>query len=193
VVVVVLVVTVVANQKSGSDAPSPTVAYPTSGRPTYEPTYETTVQPSYQPTTPSTSRPVAVPPTASAAVQDPEQQLRQLVNSDRPAVAAQLADRWVPQLSSKRPGVVDNGVTWDNAMALQEHLRLRQQYGARLLWSGDWSTFSAPNFWVTVADVTFANSAGALMWCHSKGFDRDHCIAKVVSMTHAVAGSTAYN
>ncbi|MDT5224772.1 MAG: serine/threonine kinase PknH, partial [Mycobacterium sp.] len=102
-------------------------------------------------------------------------------------------DRWVPQLSSKRPGVVDNGVTWDNAMALQEHLRLRQQYGARLLLSGNWSTFSESNFWVTVADVTFANSAGALMWCRSKGFDRDHCIAKIVSTTHPVAGSTAYN
>ncbi|MDT5136048.1 MAG: serine/threonine kinase PknH [Mycobacterium sp.] len=193
VVVVVLVVGVVANQKSGSDTPSPAVAYPTSGRPTYEPTYPTTAQPSYQTTAPTTTRPVALPTTASAAVQDPEQQLRQIASGDRSIVTAQLADRWVPQLSSKRPGVVDNGVTWDNAMALQEHLRLRQQYGARLLWSGNWSTFSESNFWVTVADVTFANSAGALMWCRSKGFDRDHCIAKIVSTTHPVAGSTAYN
>ncbi|OSC41896.1 hypothetical protein B8W66_07330 [Mycobacterium decipiens] len=76
---------------------------------------------------------------------------------------------------------------------LQEHLQLRQRYGARLLWSGDWSTFSAPKFWVTVADITFPNSTGALAWCRNQGIDRDHCIAKIISTTRPVAGSTAYN
>jgi serine/threonine kinase PknH len=53
-------------------------------------------------------------------------------------VNAELADRRVPQLSSKRPGVVDNGVVWDDAMTLQEYLQLRQRYlDVRLLWSGD--------------------------------------------------------
>ena len=109
-------------------------------------------------------------------------------------MAAKLADHWVPQLSSKRPGVVDNGVVWDNAMTLQEHLDLRRQYpDVRLLWSGDWSTFSAPNFWVTVVGITFSDSAGPLAWCRSQGFDRDHCIAKIISTTHPVEGSTAYN
>jgi serine/threonine-protein kinase len=120
--------------------------------------------------------------------------LRQIANGDRSFVYTQLADRWVPQLSSKRPGVVDNGVVWDNTMTLQEHLQLRQRYpNARLLWSGDWSTFSAPDFWVTVAGITFADSAGALAWCRTQGFDRDHCAAKIISTTHPVAGSTAYN
>jgi serine/threonine kinase PknH len=109
-------------------------------------------------------------------------------------VNAELADRWVPQLSSKRPGVVDNGVVWDDAMTLQEYLQLRQRYlDVRLLWSGDWSTFSAPDFWVSVAGVTFADSPGALAWCRTQGFDRDHCVAKIISTTHPVAGSTAYN
>lgn len=93
---------------------------------------------------------------------DPVAQLRQIAADDSQFVAVNLADRWVPQLSSKRPGVVDNGVVWDNAMTLQEHLRLRNQYpGVRLLWSGDWSTFSAPDFWVTVAGMTFPTSAGS--------------------------------
>jgi len=115
------------------------------------------------------------------------------VNLDRSVVATEAADKWVPQLSSKRPGVRDNGVVWDNAMALQEHLQFRKLYNAKLLWSGDWSTFSESNFWVTIAGITFADARGALMWCSSKGFDRDHCIAKIVSTTHPVAGSTAYN
>jgi hypothetical protein len=124
---------------------------------------------------------------------DAEQQLRQIANGDRPFVSVRLADRWVPQLSSKRPGVHDQGIVWDNATTLREHLQLRERYHARLLWSGEWSTFSASNFWVTVAGITFPTSAGALAWCTSQGFDRDHCFAKIVSTTHPVEGSTAYN
>lgn len=143
---------------------------------------------------PSTTQSVRAPTTMTPAPQDPVQQLRQIASGDRSFVSTQLADRWVPQLSSKRPGVVDNGVVWDNSMTLQEHIQLRQRYpDVRLLWSGDWSTFSAPDFWVTVAGIRFTDSGGALAWCRAQGFDRDHCVAKIVSTTHPVAGSTAYN
>lgn len=131
--------------------------------------------------------------TTTTVSQDPEQQLRQFASADRAFVASQLANRWVPQLSSKRPGVVDNGVVWDNQMTLDEFLGFKQRYGAKLLWSGDWSTFSAPDYWVTVVPITYNDSAGALAWCRSQGYDRDHCIAKIVSTTHPVDGSTAYN
>ncbi len=120
-------------------------------------------------------------------------QLRQIADADRPYVSAGLADVWIPQLSSKRPGTVDDGVVWDNARTLQEFLGLRQRFGAKLLWSGDWSTFSAPNYWVTVAPVTFSSPQGALDWCTAQGFDSWHCLGKLVSTTHPVAGSTATN
>ncbi len=107
--------------------------------------------------------------------------------------ARAVDDLRVPQLSSKRPGVVDEGVVWNNALTLEEHLRLRQRYGAKLLWSGDWSTFDAPNFWVTIAPISFPDASGALAWCTYQGFDRDHCYAKLISKTHAVSGSTAFN
>ncbi|OKH83580.1 hypothetical protein EB75_08350 [Mycobacterium sp. ST-F2] len=120
--------------------------------------------------------------------------LRALANSDKPFVTSQLADRWVPQLSSKRPGLVAEGMTWNNAATLREHLKLRLDYPeVRLLWSGDWSTFSAPNFWITIAGVTFGDADGALSWCRSHNLDRDHCYAKLVSTTHPVEGSTAFN
>ncbi len=181
VVVVGVVIGIVAKQNSDSGSASPAVAY-APGSTTSE------AQPSLA------TRPVNVPNTGTSAPQDPEQQLRQIASGDRSTVNAQLADRWVPQLSSKRPGVVDNGVVWDNAMTLQEHQQLRQRYpNVRLLWSGDWSTFSGPDFWVTVAGIAFTNSAGALAWCKAQGFDRDHCAAKIVSTTHPVDGSTAYN
>ncbi|UXA19113.1 PQQ-like beta-propeller repeat protein [Mycobacterium sp. SMC-4] len=120
--------------------------------------------------------------------------LRALANADRPFVTRQLADRWVPQLSSKRPGLVADGIVWNNAETLREHLDLRLRYPeVRLLWSGDWPVFSAPDFWVTIAGVTFADPGGALAWCRDHGFDRDHCYAKLVSTTHPVEGSTAFN
>lgn len=120
--------------------------------------------------------------------------LRALANSDRPFVGGRLADRWVPQLSSKRPGLVADGKVWNNAETLREHLDLRLRYPeVRLLWSGDWSTFSAPDFWITIAGVTFTDSTGALSWCRSHGLDRDHCYAKLVSTTHPIDGSTAFN
>jgi serine/threonine protein kinase len=170
--------------------PSETAA-PTAANPTYSAPDITSWE-----APPSSS--AAAPSTETSASADPDsaslQRLQQLASSDRPFVTAQLADKWVPQLSSKRPGVVDDGVEWDNARTLQEHLRLRRQYpGVRLLWSGDWSTFSASNFWVTIVGLTFSDSSGALAWCRSQGFDSDHCAAKIVSTTHPVEGSTAYN
>ncbi len=120
-------------------------------------------------------------------------QLRQISLYDHTVVSTQGSDRWVPQLSSRRPRVVDQGVVWDNELTLEGHLRLRQEYGAKLLWSGDWSTFDAPNFWVTIAPITYPTASGALAWCSDHGFDRNHCYAKLISTTHPVAGSTAFN
>jgi hypothetical protein len=96
----------------------------------------------------------------------------------------------VPQLSSKRPGLVADGITWNNAETLREHLQLRLAYPeVRLLWSGDWSTFSGPDFWVTIAGVTFPDADGALGWCRGHNLDRDHCYAKLVSTSHPIYGS----
>ena len=120
--------------------------------------------------------------------------LRAIANSDRPFVAKRLADRWVPQLSSKRPGLVADGIVWNNAEILREHLDLRLKYPeVRLLWTGEWSTFSVADFWVTIAGMTFPDAEGALAWCRDHGLDHEHCYAKLVSTTHPIDGSTAFN
>ena len=120
-------------------------------------------------------------------------QLRQLAASDRTFILSNLTDRWIPQLSSKRPGVTDDGIVYDNVSTLQEHQRLRARYDAKLIWTGDWSTFDDPNWWVTIAPVSFFTAEGALEWCVQNHFDADHCYAKLVSITHPVNGSTAHN
>jgi serine/threonine-protein kinase len=176
-------------KKSPEPSGPATIGYPTA-------TTEYSATTIYQTTSSSSPRSSTSLSTAtpSPQTQDPEQRLRQLASADRSYVSTYLAGYWVPQLSSKRPGVEDPpGVRWDNAMTLQEHLQLRQRYGTSLLWSGDWSTFSDDNFWVTVVNAPSLDAESALAWCRKYGFDRDHCFAKFISTTHPIAGSTKYN
>lgn len=112
--------------------------------------------------------------------------------ADAPVVSRDLSDRWVPQISSKRLGLPAEGIVWNHADILREHLLLRLRFqGARLLWSAAWSTFSAPDFWVTAVGDTYAGPEGALGWCRGRGLDRDHCYAKLISTSHPIQGSTA--
>ena len=124
---------------------------------------------------PTGTPPPRIPTPATETPEDPESaslaQLRRIANHDHPFVTGSLADRWVPQISSKRLGIVAEGTVWNNAKILSEHLQLRAQFPeARLLWSGDWSTFDADarDFWVTIAGDTFPDAAGALAWCTRK-------------------------
>ncbi len=117
--------------------------------------------------------------------------LRDLAAVDRGAVARALENLWVPQISSKRPGLVAEGLEWSAADILREHLSLRERYSdVRLVWSGDWSTFNGPDWWVTVVGEASADPESAIRWCARNGLDADHCYAKVISSTRGVEGTT---
>jgi serine/threonine protein kinase len=138
---------------------------------------------------------LALPPSASTPPQDPEvaalARLQQLANDDRPNV---ITDTWIPQLSSKRVGLFADGKVWHNAMILDQHMQMRQQYpNVRLLWSGDWSTYTGRDFWITVVGLPSSNPDDVLAWCTQQGYDRDNCIAKIVSNTRGVPGTTKLN
>ncbi len=141
----------------------------------------------------------AAPSTTDAPPPDPEafayQQLRQLADGDKNFVDTQLADHWIPQLSSKHaiePWTHDSdeGRTYDSVAILQEHQQLRQQYNAKLIWAGDWPSahFAEPEYWVTVAPVYANNSGDVLAWCNGHGRDSDHCYAQELD-----SGTTAHN
>lgn len=157
-----------------------------------EPAPSTTTPPPAKASPPPTAtRTVTVTPSAEDASL---QRLRALADNDRPYVAALLADRWVPQISSKRVGLVADGMTWDNARILDQHMRMRATYpDVRLLWSGDWSTYDGRDFWVTIVGLHSDNPEDVLAWCRSAGLNRDNCAAKVVSTWRPIAGSTKYN
>jgi hypothetical protein len=125
--------------------------------------------------------------TSTVAV-DPESdslnRLRAIATDDRFYAMSSLDNRWIAQISSKRAGLRAEGITWNYVQILREHLQLRQQYpGARLLWSGDWSSFSAPDFWVTVVGPGFEEKSGAQAWCTVHSLDQAHCFANLVSVS----------
>ncbi|MCV7088773.1 hypothetical protein [Mycobacterium interjectum] len=137
------------------------------------------------------------PASTSAPPVDPEaaayQQLVDLKNQDASAID-QVSGSWIPQLSSKhgtQPWTYDSedGMTYDSVLTLQEHQRLRQQYGAKLVWSGDWTTWDHPDYWVTVVPQGYSTVGGALSWCGGHGLDKDHCSAQIVSKTLSPNGT----
>jgi hypothetical protein len=118
--------------------------------------------------------------------------LHGLLDADRPVVAG-LQHWWLPQVSSKRPGLVAEGITWTNADVLRDHLALRQRFlQARLVWSSDWTTFSSPNWWVTIVALPMTTPHQANGWCDAQGLDADHCFAKMISSVLGPDGTTVY-
>ncbi|MCV6987229.1 hypothetical protein H7H78_17980 [Mycobacterium shinjukuense] len=122
-----------------------------------------------------------------------EEVLSELRDSDFPYVRRDISNRWVPQVSSKRVGLVAAGKTWTSADILRDHLALRQRFGgARLVWSGHWTTFSGPDFWVTVVGPAQPTAGDANRWCDSNGFGGDDCFAKFISTFVGEQGTTVY-
>ncbi|MEO9327080.1 hypothetical protein [Gordonia aurantiaca] len=119
--------------------------------------------------------------------------LRLQADADRAFILADLDNRWVAQLSSKRPGLVADGRTWDDPAILDEFLALRLRFNdVRLLYSDEWPVFSYSGWWVTVAAATFPGPLEANNWCRAQGFDPDHCFAKLIRTTGGPEGTTLY-
>lgn len=119
--------------------------------------------------------------------------LAELRDNDYPYVSGSVANRWVAQISSKRPGLEVDGRTLSSADVLRDHLELRRKYnGARLVYSGQWSTFNSPDWWVTVAGPPRLTATEANAWCDTAGFGVYDCFAKFVSSVFGVEGTTVY-
>ncbi|WP_328644911.1 hypothetical protein OHS58_31490 [Amycolatopsis sp. NBC_00348] len=128
--------------------------------------------------------------TTSAAPTDARSLLQQQVDQDR-AQVEQLVGSWLPQLSAKKPDMLANGVTYDYDAIWADFVTNRQQHPqALLLWSGDYSSFKYPDFWITVEAQSFGDGASANTWCDSYGINKDDCYAKRLMHTGGYAGNT---
>jgi serine/threonine protein kinase len=181
-VVVIAVVLAVNKNRAPSSAPVTTVtAEPPASDSSPASTYAS----------PPTSTETPPPDSDSAATQA----LQTLKDQDAPKVA-QVVGQWIPQVSSKHAVPPWTDDPEDNRMYTpieiwREHQGLRQQYGAVLLWSGDWTTYDHSDYWVTVVPTAYADSDSVLSWCRSSGRDADHCSAQIVSKTLGSNGTHA--
>lgn len=121
-------------------------------------------------------------------------QLAQIAASDSPYIESSVIERWVPQISSKRPDVpLPDGSVWDAESILQDHRSWRAAYPrVRLLWSGDYATYTYGDYWVTIVAIPFASAEEAMGWCDANGLPRDDCYAKLVSRAQGPEGSTRH-
>ena len=151
------------------------------------------------PSASGSSNPSSVSASASTTSQDSaseesaaESSLKWQGDHDRPSVTKDLTGKWVAQLSSKKPGMTADGMTWDNRTTLQEFLKLRQKYpSAKLLYSEDWPVFDAGGkYWVTIAGTPYSTAAEANAWCDAQGFDAEHCFAKYIDTNGPSEGTT---
>ncbi len=138
--------------------------------------------------------PVVIPPTTYVPGYSPSPttSLTEQAAADSPRLAA-TAGYWVPQLSSKRAGTSDGGITYDEQGILDHYRGLAAQYpGAALVWSGDWPVFRNSDYWVVVVAQPFTTAAGANAWCDAQGFGSDDCFAKKISWSDGPQGSTVH-
>lgn len=157
------------------------------GAPEEYPVYlaPTVTVPDYAPP-PSTSTVTKSPPPSASALSLLERQ----VELDRGAVSA-LVGSWVPQLSAKQPGLVVRGETFDHRLIWNDYLSSKQRYpGALLLWSGDFSSFKYPDFWITVVPEQFTTGEAANSWCVGQGIGKDDCYAKRLMHSGGYEGNT---
>lgn len=144
-----------------------------------------TPTPSPGPTPAPTTSPAPAPVTAAA-------QLQAEVATDSNTTES-LVGYWVPQLSSKKDGLVADGITYDDDAIWANFQRLKTAHSdAVLLRSDDYSSFSNPGFWVTVVAQPFGNPSAANAWCSQAAYGADDCFAKRLSHTDGPTGNTVH-
>ncbi|WP_172191610.1 hypothetical protein [Actinomyces faecalis] len=111
---------------------------------------------------------------------------------DYDTIVSRVNGTWVPQISSKRPGLVLDGETWDNRMVWEHYLRTRAVYPKALLLNSDsWSVFDAGgHWWVIIVAEPYPTPEGANGWCDAQGISKDDCFAKQISVGGSSEGTT---
>lgn len=110
---------------------------------------------------------------------------------DRSEIDSLIGD-WVPQVSAKAPGLKVDGITYDNARVLSDHLAYRGRYPNARLLKTDSLNFNLSGYWVTVIAETFSSSDEANAWCDREGLAANDCFAKRLRYGPSTKGDVDY-
>ena len=192
VALLVVIIVVVATSGGGDDVQTATTGTTAPTGPTVSPA--TTAAPTQS--TAAVDPPVTAAPTQPVdREEEAHQEIERLVVEGESRVDAQMGDRWIPQVSSKRLGLEADGITYTYQDILNHFSELRQRFGDLIVInSSDFSSFELQGWYVGLAPETFGSSQEALGWCASHGMnDRNLCFAKLVSRTQPYSpGTTDY-
>lgn len=119
-----------------------------------------------------------------------EELVRRAMN-DVPTVET-ITEYWVPMLSQKWNGLDYEGIVYGDEEILELDTYLRQEYGAVLLWTGNYTSFFRSDMWVHIVPEASYDKEDALAWCAASGRSRADCGAKIVSRTRGTKGTTAW-
>jgi serine/threonine-protein kinase len=145
------------------------------------PATTTTISTTVTTTTETTTTTTPTPPT--------EADLQQQATADHDTVET-LVGQWVPQISSKKVGLVVAGKEFGYPEIMADFTALKSRYPqAVLLNSNDYTNFSGKDFWVTVQATTFGTADDANAWCDQQGFAADDCAASRLMHTGGTAGN----
>ncbi|CAN5752939.1 hypothetical protein BH20ACT4_BH20ACT4_11390 [soil metagenome] len=176
-----------------SAATAPTTSTP----PTVPVTVEFTLPPAPTDATTTTEPPPPTtepPPPTTEPPRDPNVRAARRLDAhlaDDRAVVQELEGSWVVQLSAKRPGLEADGIRYEMADVLANHEMLRSEYGAVLLFSGDW-VYDVGDLYITVIPTAYATGEEALDVCRQLGFDRENCLAKKLTTDSSDENTTEY-
>lgn len=196
VVALLVVIVVVALSAGGDETQTATTGTVAPTGPTVAPA--TTAPPTRSTTgsdTGSDTETTAAPVQSVDREEEAHQEIDRLVAEGEQRVDAQMGDRWIPQVSSKRLGLEADGITYSYQDILNHFTQLRQRFGDLIVInSSDFSSFELQGWYVALAPETFGSSQEALGWCSSRGMnDRNLCFAKLVSRTLPYSpGTTDY-
>jgi len=156
----------------------------TTSRPRATTTTTSTSSTSTTTTSTTTTTTTTLPPTA----------LEELVGramNDVPTVET-ITEYWVPMLSQKWNGLDYEGIVYGDEEILELDTYLREEYGAVLLWTGNYTSFFRSDMWVHIVPEAYYDKEGALAWCVASGRSRADCGAKILSRTRGTKGTTAW-
>ena len=131
----------------------------------------------------STTTPYSNTGGGESAVVSAASQLRSTEIANAPQVD-RLEGYWIAQISSKRDGLVADGIIYDEAAILALHQQLARQYPDVVLFESDrFASYSSSGFWISAVAIPYAAAADANAWCDRAGLSADACFAKRLSQT----------
>jgi guanyl-specific ribonuclease Sa len=157
-----------------------------------QPPVTTSAQPAATTTSTTTTTTTTTTETTTTTTPTPptEADLAREVAADHD-IAETLVGQWVPQISSKKLGLVVNGVQFGYPEIMADFTTLKARFPqAIMLNSNDYTNFSGKDFWVTVQASTFGTADAANAWCDQQGFAEDDCYASRLMHTGGPAGNS---